>query len=35
MFKPEMKIEKFEIMDVITTSVTEDDCTYETECFTD
>ena len=35
MFKPEMKIEKFEIMDVITTSAPENDCTYETECFGD
>jgi len=35
MFAPEIKIEKFELVDVITTSVTENDCTYETECFGD
>ena len=33
MFAPEMKIEKFDMVDVITTSV--DDCPYETECFGD
>ena len=35
MFAPEMKIEKFEMVDVITTSQDENDCTYQTECFTD
>ena len=35
MFAPEIKVEKFEVIDVITTSVEENDCTYETACITD
>lgn len=35
MFAPEMKIEKFELVDVITTSTEVDNCPYETECFGD
>lgn len=38
MFAPEMKIEKFEMVDVITTSEpTEEpnDCTYQTACAFD
>ncbi len=35
MFVPEIEIKKFEMVDVIATSVEVDDCPYETECLGD